>query len=112
MPKQYIKCFFRVYCSKCLYYFINIVYVSSKGHFESEAVCEGDALADGFEEICILGCDYGLGCQAQVPEFNEQGLQRLYFEYFGESHAGEGVIGVHLFYYIVSSDAMIVILDC
>lgn len=46
---------------QCLQDAFDEVDISPDGHFEGEAVGEGDVLADGLEDIGILGGDHSLG---------------------------------------------------
>ena len=82
------------------YFFVEID-VGFERHLEGEAVSKGNIFADSLEKSSIFGRHDGLGSKAEVPEFNEEGLQGLYLEYLCESHPSEGAVDFHLFNYII-----------
>jgi hypothetical protein len=72
---------------ECLQDAFDEVDVAADGHFEGEAVGEGGVLADGLEDVGVLSGDDGLGGESEVPELDEERLQRLDLEDLGEGHA-------------------------
>ena len=97
MAQQYFEGPARVDGSQTVEYLVVEVDVGAQGHFEGEAVGEGDVLADGPKESRVLSGHHWFRGEPQVPELDEQGLQGLDLEYLGQRHASKRAVRLHLY---------------
>jgi len=89
MRYQNFKGLFLVEVGKGLQDFLHEIIIALKWDFKGEAVYESDTFPDFFENMVIIMGNYTFGSESQIPEFDEERLDRLNIEYLHQVKFGE-----------------------